>query len=52
MKKEMIFPSNIIEFRRNEKKKKKKKEKPVVGRSLEGWPEVFRHRKISGRRKM
>ena len=25
MKKEMIFPSNISEFRRNEKKKKKKK---------------------------
>ena len=24
MKKEMIFPSNITEFRRNEKKKKKK----------------------------
>ena len=25
---------------------------PVAGRSLEGWPEVFRCRKISGRRKM
>ena len=51
MKKEMIFPSNITEFRQNEKKKKKKK-KLVAGRSLEGWPEVFRRRKISGRRKM
>ena len=50
MKKEMIFPSNITEFRRNEKKKEK--EKPIAGRSLEGWPEVFRRRKISGRRKM
>ena len=50
MKKEMIFPSNITEFRRNEKKKEKKK--PGAGPSLEGWPKVFRRRKISDRRKM